>query len=163
MNASAVLAEAQRAGVTLSVRGDRLHVEAKPGAVSAALRASLAAHKPALLALLANGATRARLLAIAAAAGLPAALAAALPDADVAACTGLPDGTLRAYLRALERGQRMAAGIVPDGNSQPVQCDGCGPVWLWPGAPAHVIACPWCTHRVAGKAVPRPEAPHGQA
>ncbi len=161
MNASAVLAEAQRAGVTLSVKGDRLHVEAKPGAVSAALRASLAAHKPELLALLGNEAIRDRLLAIAADERLPAKIVEALPDADVVACIGLPDDTLRAYLRALEAGQRMDAGQVPPSWGEPVArtCEGCGPVWLWPGAPAHVIACPWCTRRIAGK--PVPEAPHG--
>jgi hypothetical protein len=32
-------------------------------------------------------------------------------------------------------------------------------VLLWEGAPARVIACPWCLNRAAGKPVPRPSQP----
>ncbi len=88
--------------------------------------------------------------------GLPAELAAGLTDADVLACDGCPADTLRAYVRTLARSQRMAAGNVPEGWTQAVQCSGCGPVLLWPGAPAVVTACPWCAHRRAGRPVPRP-------
>lgn len=63
----------------------------------------------------------------------------------------LPD-----YLRMLEKGEAMDRGEVPKGYTKVVTCGGCGPVWLWPGAPAHVIACPWCFRRKAGKRFPRP-------
>lgn len=35
-------------------------------------------------------------------------------------------------------------GRVPSHYTTRALCATCGPVWLWPGAPAHVIACPWC-------------------
>jgi hypothetical protein len=41
-----------RLGIVLSVRGDRLHWAAPPGAMTPEIKAALAAHKPALLRLL---------------------------------------------------------------------------------------------------------------
>lgn len=104
------------------------------------------------------GEQRAHLLALADDEGLPAELVHGLDDADVAACNGLSDGTLRAYLRAVERRQRMDAGMVPLDWGEPVTrtCEGCGPVLLWATCPAVVKACPWCFRRKAGKAIPRP-------
>ena len=67
-----------------------------------------------------------------------------------------------AMLRALEaesvRGQRER-GERPPTYTQAATCDACGPVWLWPGAPARVLACPWCFNRRAGKPVPQPPTP----
>ena len=40
MNAAALLTETRRAGIVLTVQGDRLHVEAKPGSMTADLRGS---------------------------------------------------------------------------------------------------------------------------
>ena len=101
---------------------------------------------------------RAHLLALADAELLPAGLVHGLADADVNACAGLPDSVLRAYLRALEAGERMDAGQVPPewGESVARTCDGCGPVLLWSDCPPKVKACPWCFRRKAGKAIPRP-------
>jgi hypothetical protein len=48
-----VLTVVQTAGIRLEARGERLHVEAPPGAVTPALREALTTHKPALLVLLA--------------------------------------------------------------------------------------------------------------
>lgn len=159
MNAATILSEAREAGIALTVRGDRLHVEAKPGAVCADLRARLAAAKPDLVRLL-RGDLRTHLLTLAADERLPACLVHTLADADVAACAGLPDDTLRAYLRVLERGRAMDRGMVPSAWGEPVACtcEGCGPVLLWPGCPPAVKACPWCFRRKAGKAIPRPLA-----
>jgi hypothetical protein len=53
MSPDDLFAETQRLGITLSARGDRLHVEAPAGRVTPELRAALARHKPALLARLA--------------------------------------------------------------------------------------------------------------
>ena len=102
---------------------------------------------------------RAHLLALAADEGLPAGLVHGLADADATACAGLPDATLRAYLRALERRHRMDAGQVPPdwGEAVARTCEGCGPVLLWDEAPAHVLACPWCWNRQTGQPVPRPD------
>jgi hypothetical protein len=61
-----------------------------------------------------------------------------------------------ALRRALEVRRLREQGIPPDDYTQPAHCDGCGPVLLWRGAPARVIACPWCWNRRAGKPVPRP-------
>ena len=80
---------------------------------------------------------------------------------DIAACVGLPDESLRAYLRALDRGTDMDRGIAPGGYTQASHCDGCGPVWLWQGAPARLVACPWCFRRKAVKALPRPQVACG--
>jgi hypothetical protein len=88
--------------------------------------------------------------------GLSVDLAAALDDAEVLACAGDPRDALRAFLRALARFQRMAAGDVPEGWTHATDCAGCGPVLLWREAPPAVIACPWRWHRKAGRAIPRP-------
>lgn len=99
---------------------------------------------------------RAHLLALAADEWLPAGLVHGLGDADVTACAGLPDETLRAYLHALEKAARMDAGMVPVDYSQAALCEGCGPVWLWQGAPARLKGCPWCFRRKVGKGFARP-------
>lgn len=101
---------------------------------------------------------RAHLLALAADEGLSAVLVHGLDHADVAACDGLTDDALRAYLRALDARSQMDAGMVPRGWGEPVArtCEGCGPVLLWPTCPPRVKACPWCFRRKAGKAIPRP-------
>lgn len=104
------------------------------------------------------GAQRAYLLTLAADEGLAAGLVHGLDNADLAACKGLPDAILRAYLRALGNSERMDAGMVPPdwGEAVARTCEGCGPVLLWPECPGVVKACPWCFRRKAGKAIPRP-------
>jgi len=101
-------------------------------------------------------ALRASLRRAAIAEGLPADLADGLDTADVRACAGLSHDVLRAYLRALVRSQHMAAGNVPEAWTRAADCAGCGPVLLWPGVPESVPGCPWCQHRKAGRAIPRP-------
>lgn len=71
----------------------------------------------------------------------------------LAAC---PDAVVLAYARALLAGESRRKGHVPAGWNHPCLCAGCGPVWLWPGLPAHVLACPWCWNRHAGRPVPQP-------
>lgn len=97
-----------------------------------------------------------RLLRIAASEGVDPGVVHRLTTADLAACAGEPEETLRAYVRALRRDVDLAAGAVPTGWTETVNCHGCGPVYLWPGCPSHVIACPWCRHRKAGTAIPTP-------
>lgn len=64
---------------------------------------------------------------------------------------------LRAYARWLGDAQKMDAGEVPESYSGLAVCDGCGPVWMWHGAPQSVRACPWCARRVAGRSLPAPK------
>ncbi len=87
---------------------------------------------------------------------VPAAVVDSINTEDVLACDGVAPDALAAYLRALARRQRMAAGEVPAAWTRPVACAGCGPVLLWPRAPDAVIGCPWCRHRKAGRIIPRP-------
>lgn len=101
-------------------------------------------------------ALRATLAQLATDEGIPGALVTQLAPADVAACAGLPEPTLRAYLRALERTAKLARGETPHGWTRAAECSGCGPVWLAAGSPARVIACPWCWHRKSGVTLPRP-------
>lgn len=101
-------------------------------------------------------AMRARLLALSTDGGWDAAHVHRLEADELAACHGWPVDVLRAYLLALDWDATMDAGRAPPGYTVPATCRGCGPVWLWPGAPATVTACPWCFRRKAGKAIPRP-------
>lgn len=99
---------------------------------------------------------RVHLLSLADAEGYAQAIVHRLRADDVAACVGLSDDTLRAYLRALDRRALMDRGMVPNSYTQAVHCEGCGPVWLWQGAPKHVRGCPWCHRGNAATPLPRP-------
>ena len=46
--------------------------------------------------------------------------------------------------------------MVPPHYTRPVLCAVCGPVWLWPDAPARLLACPWCMATFARVTLPRP-------
>ena len=81
---------------------------------------------------------------------------------ELGECQGCTDDELRGYLRGLGYSARIAAGHAPPGYTQAAECAGCGPVLLWPGSPAKVIACPWCFRRRAGKPIPRPSHPATQ-
>jgi len=50
-----------------------------------------------------------------------------------------------------------AEGRIPKGGPPLSTCTGCGPVYLWRGAPATVEGCPWCHERHKGRPVPRPQ------
>lgn len=163
MTAAALIAELAHAGIRLSQQGDRLHVEARPGVVTPALRERLTRNKSELLIFLGSpDAIRTQLLTLAACDGIDAAPVHHLRDNDLAACRACTIDELRGYLRALDYSARMDAGQAPPGYTQTAECSGCGPVLLWPGAPASVTACPWCFRRRAGKAIPRPSAGQGK-
>lgn len=65
--------------------------------------------------------------------------------------------TLRAAAAARIARSQRELGEVPHGWTHRAECAGCGPVWLWPGAPAQVDGCPWCWNRARG--LPVPHAP----
>ncbi len=163
MNAAALIQRCADTGIRLSVDGDRLHVEAEPGTMTTELRALLTNRKADLLTSLSG--TRGHLLALAKAEGMDAGLVHGLPEADVDACAGLPDATLRAYLTAMQDTADRMDGRIPTGETAPILCIHCGPVWShhevaavlpmvdgWPRA----LGCPWCHVRKALKAIPRP-------
>ncbi len=81
---AAMIAELTQAGIRLSRYGDRLHVEAKPGSVTQAIRERLAASKADLLAFLDSpDAIRARLLALARSEGLPTSTVDTIPTDEL--------------------------------------------------------------------------------
>lgn len=48
------------------------------------------------------------------------------------------------------------AGRVPASYTSTTKCGACGAVYIFPGSPNHVDACPWCHNRVRGLPIPRP-------
>lgn len=96
-----------------------------------------------------------RLLAALRAEHLPDALL-SRDDAEPSQLAELDNAELRAYARALSRSATMDAGTVPADYTHAALCDGCGPVWLWAGAPPRLKACPWCFRHRAGKGFARP-------
>lgn len=166
MSACHLIAEARRQGVSLTLHGAGLRCTAPQGSLPPDLRASLTAEKPAIIrALLAE--QHARALALAEAEGIPPETVHRQTEADLAACAELTEQELSAYLRACHASHLMAQGHLPEGYSARVECAGCGPVWLPKGHPPHLLACPWCLHRLAGVRIPRPpvrcaDCQHGQ-
>jgi hypothetical protein len=108
---------------------------------------------------------RMHLLALAARQAVDAAHIHRLHDLDVAACAGLDDGQLAAYLDMLRDTADRHAGRVPLDDTAPMHCEQCGPVWVHPSIAAvlpvvagwpRALGCPWCAIRKAGGYIPRP-------
>lgn len=134
MSAHALLAEIRNAGIIVEARGDRLHVEAKPGTLTGELRVRLAANKADLLHALHDqartqpmppgdrlatiGRMRKELLRLATLEGIDLAHVERMDDADVLAYAQVPDFTernYRAHLRALAAAAGMYTGR-PEGE-----------------------------------------------
>lgn len=158
-------------GIKLSRNGDRLHVEGKPGTITAEVKAMLIEHKAELLVELAArnddpvADLRARLTRIAEVEGIDSAIVRDLPDDDVPDCAGQSHDTLRAYVLALHDTAERMAGRVPKDETTAALCRRCGPVWIHPSVAAvapllmgwpRLLGCPWCHVHHAGKYVPRP-------
>lgn len=110
------------------------------------------------------GVMRAHLLELAKLERLPADLVHHLHDDDLRAIPeDFTERNLTAYLRELLAAREMDAGAIPEswGGAIEATCEGCGPVYLWPGAPVRLKACPWCFRRKAGKTIPRPRVKCG--
>ena len=99
---------------------------------------------------------RERLARIADGAGLSVGIVARLGGPDLDACVGCTDSELNAFLLALDASVAMRAGRVPTIFTVASECPGCGPVWLPEPLHPAALSCPWCIHRKAGRAVPRP-------
>lgn len=82
MNAISLIRDCRAAGIQLQARGDRLHVEAPAGTLTAELRQQLAENKADILVL---HAIRARLLELAKTLGIPRAVVDALPVEELEA------------------------------------------------------------------------------
>lgn len=120
MTAIRLLAELHDAGIRVACNGEKIRAEPTRGKIPAQQLQRIADHKPALRDLLTSPAGDAlrTLLALVIDEGLPAAILAGLSVKDLHACNGLPQRTLAAFLRALARRQRMAAGDSrPDGHA----------------------------------------------
>lgn len=66
---------------------------------------------------------------------------------------------LEALARLIQTKRQRQRGERPAHYTQAIVCDACGPVWLWEGAPARVIFCPWCANRAQGRPIPPAPAP----
>lgn len=106
---------------------------------------------------------RAHLLELAADEGIKPTVISELDDDDLLAAEGLSDAGLLEWLRLCDDARVMARGLVPWrwNGERAVICAGCGAVALWPGAPAAVLACPWCWHRRRGIEPARPSVTCG--
>jgi hypothetical protein len=159
-----MIAELHDAGIRLSRNGDRLHVEAAPGILTADVRLHLIAHKAELLAAL-NNDPEARLHSTIRAQGLPDHIA-ALSDASPGDLDALSNDALAAYARALRDTELRRRGKVPADETAAALCLHCGPVWIAPevadAAPKvngwpRLLGCPWCHVPKDGVlAMPRP-------
>ena len=145
MTAAAVLAAARQDG--LSVRLDRgaLKVE---GATEALARwvPELRAVKPDLLRMLSEGDPG------------PFPSLAVLRDAAGEDWPDIADNpaALAALAVLLRTQAQRDRGEQPTTYTQAALCLTCGPVWLWEGAPARLIACPWCLCQWGTSRPPRP-------
>ncbi|MDE2154856.1 MAG: hypothetical protein KGJ32_03030 [Xanthomonadaceae bacterium] len=88
-----------------------------------------------------------------------------IPSADLALWAAIPDGSLRAFLLALDDTATRQAGKVPLDDTAAIHCRHCGPVYAHPGIAAvlpvvdgwpRALGCPWCAIRKAGGYIPRP-------
>lgn len=119
-----------------------------------------------------KGNMRAHLLELAKLEAVPAALVHGLMAADVDACEGLDDETLRCWLDTLPSIAKREAGRTPPDYTARALCAGCGAVNVHPGiiesAPMlagwpRLPSCPWCLYRLrTGKPPPRPAATCGE-
>lgn len=61
---------------------------------------------------------------------------------------------LQSFIALLVDIDSRSRGEIPEHYTAVTRCRGCGPVWIYPGAPDEVAGCPWCWNRAAGKQVP---------
>ena len=120
MSADALIREATACGARLSLAGDRVRVEAPPGAMTPSLRARLAEAKPELWIVLAQDAQPARLRSLAKLAGCPVATVDRLHPAELAEYARYPDADVVASLRHL-----AACDACRRRQTRPVTCANC--------------------------------------
>ena len=80
-----------------------------------------------------------------------------LKQADIDQLPDCSPNERKAWADALALRLIRERGKVPKGWTQVCHCNGCGPVYLWPGAATECDGCPWCWNRAKGQQVPKPE------
>lgn len=163
MSAAALLHDLARRGIRAEAKAGRLVIDAPTGVLTPELREALKGSKVELLALLSGPSSAApdRLQSVLAAAGLPLSLL-NRDDAQRGVIDAMADGELVGYAYALHSSAEREAGRQPPDWDHPSRCALCGPVWLWEGAGALVLSCPWCHNRRAGASIPRPPVRCGE-
>jgi len=141
MSAARLLEQVRAAGGQIEARGATIKLRA-PKPLPDALITELRRHKPELLAVL-----------IAQRYGLTVADLTAIAGPDWPECERDPV-LLETLARAVQTRRMRERGEVPPTYTATTVCAGCGPVPIFPGAPSHVLACPWCLNRAAGRPVP---------
>lgn len=156
--AAAIIADLNRAGVTLEVYGVNLRFQSiRP--LTDEQRRVIAEHKADILAALAadppapataplpqSAPPYLRLLALAPSAGL---------EEDAASyIVGVRAVVLGEYQDCDD--DVLTTCLRGWATERPARCATCGPVWLPPHWPGRVTGCPWCSRTRAGLAIPRP-------
>jgi len=155
MNATEILDYASHHDIHLMVDSDALLVDGPKGVITSEFRGALKTHKADLIAALSDQENIPAIAEIADRHGLTFSelQEAAGPDwcdveANLELADALADVVKTRWMR--ERGQ------VPPNYTSITICAGCGPVPMWPDSPEHVLACPWCFNRAAGRPIPTP-------
>ena len=161
MSAAETLAAAQAAGVRLGLDGTDLLIESDrepPPHLLDALRRD----KPEILALLStsDAGEGPPLATTTKSANLHGLTPAELADAAGEDWDEVRDdpAVLEALAHAVITRRQRERGECPPHWTEHCECAGCGPVYLWPDSPAHVLGCPWCFNRAEGRAPARPAA-----
>ena len=144
MNASALVNELAHQGIQLWCDGDQLRFRAPKGVITPAIKGQLKTHKPQILDVLREATHH----------GIPVSELQELAGDDWSELQDDPDA-LESFAHAVATRKMRASGWRPAHYIQRSECAGCGPVWLWKGAPKHVQGCPWCLNRADGKPIPR--------
>ena len=155
MNAAEILDYASHHDIHLMVDSDALLVDGPMGVITSEFRGALKTHKADLIAALSDQESTITEIATRHGLTLSDLQEAAGPDwcdaeANLALANALADAVKTRRMR--ERGQ------VPPNYTSVTICVGCGPVPMWPDSPEHVLACPWCFNRLAGRPIPAPRS-----
>ena len=149
MNAASLLNDLQAQGVHLEVEAGALRYRAPRDTMTPELLATLKSHKTDLIAALSG--QKSTIIASRYGLTLSELQEAAGPDwPEVEADPKFAE----ALAHAVQTRRMRERDEVPPHYTATTVCAGCGPVPIWVGAPEHVLACPWCFNRLAGRSIP---------
>ena len=136
----------ERRDIRIRINHDRLEIDAPAGRLTPQSIAEIRSQKPEILAYL----RRKELFfdaCVAASEGpllTPQILSAYLCPDDLDDPKLMTIEGLTALARTIQGSIMCARGSVPDDWTTVAQCQHCGPIWIWPGAPRKLRGCPWC-------------------
>ena len=136
----AALTQLIDSGLTFEAENDQLIV-APADRLNDDLRRAVKDNKPVILCVLRHGISLVELRELA--------------GSDWSAIENEPD-MLETFAHAVATRRMRESGQVPPSYTAITQCEHCGPVWIWPGCPPQIQACPWCWNRL--KNLPMPSA-----